>query len=203
MIGANSFGTVSDGSDAEFFFAVAMPEILRFLHDNHVTPHLSALPCQSMDDFTRAQAAMSAGDKARADEAARSAEEQRKAAEAKAGRTAELQVLAERENGVALAGVALLAGLVAGAAAFWFHVQGKRPARTRAAIAAARRGCAWPSAATPTPSWAPSPPTTSSPTTTRSATRIRRDCGVPATRGASTQRRRRGTEDLRHRDPFA
>ena len=137
VIGANSFGTVSDGSDAEFFFAVAMPEILRFLHDNHVTPHLSALPCQSMDDFTRAQAAMSAGDKARADEAARSAEDQRKAAEAKAGRTAELQVLAERENGVALAGVALLAGLVAGAAAFWFHVQGKRPARTRAGIAAA------------------------------------------------------------------
>ncbi len=136
VIGANSFGTVSDGSDAEFFFAVAMPEILRFLHDNHVAPHLSALPCQSMDDFTRAQAAMSASDKARTDEAARSAEDQRKAAEAKAGRTAELQVLAERENGVALAGVAMIAGLIAGAAAFWFHTQGKPKPRTRAALIA-------------------------------------------------------------------
>ncbi|WP_374531119.1 S1C family serine protease, partial [Novosphingobium sp.] len=51
VIGANSFGTVSDGSDAEFFFAVAMPEIMRFLRENNVTPKVNAMPCQSMDDF--------------------------------------------------------------------------------------------------------------------------------------------------------
>lgn len=137
VIGANSFGTVSDGSDAEFFFAVAMPEIMRFLHDNHVSPRVSPMPCQSMDDFTRAQAAMAASDKARADDAARSAEAARTAAEAKAQRTAELEVLSQRENGIALAVVSLIAALIAGAAAFWFNLRHKAGKRKVAMAASA------------------------------------------------------------------
>ncbi|MFM2301625.1 MAG: hypothetical protein RLZZ84_1361 [Pseudomonadota bacterium] len=137
VIGVNSFGTVSDGSDAEFFFAVAMPEVVRFLRENHVTAHLSPLPCQSMDDFARAQAALAAGDKARSDDAARSADDQRKAAEAKAGRTAELQILAQRENGLALAGVALMLALIAGGAMLWAHAQHNHRQRKVAAIACA------------------------------------------------------------------
>lgn len=137
VIGANSFGTVSDGSDAEFFFAVAMPEIMRFLRENHVTPHVNPMPCQSMDDFTRAQAALAAGDKARADDAARTAQAARSAAEAKAQRTAELEILSQRENGIALAVVALIAALIAGAASFWFHVRHKAGRRKVAAAAGA------------------------------------------------------------------
>jgi hypothetical protein len=132
VIGINSFGTVSDGADAEFFFAVALPEVLRFLRNNQITPHLSQLPCQSMDEFARAQAALAAGDKARTDDAARSAAEARKAADSKATRTAELQVLAERENGIALAGVALLLALIAGGVA----VAQPNPRRRKAAAIA-------------------------------------------------------------------
>ncbi|MCP5385256.1 MAG: trypsin-like peptidase domain-containing protein [Novosphingobium sp.] len=121
VIGANSFGTISDGSDSEFFFAVAASEIVRFLRDNKVTPRLASLPCQSMDTFNQAQAAMAADDKAKADEATRTAEAGRQAADAKAARTAELQILSERENGLVLAALVFLAALGAGGAAFYFH----------------------------------------------------------------------------------
>lgn len=136
VVGVNSFGTLSEGSDSEFFFAVSMREIMRFLHDAGVVPRTNTLPCQSMADFDRAEAERLAGQKALDAESARIAAEKRSTAEAQAARQAELEVIAARENGMALAGVAVLLAILSGGAALWFGQQGKPRERKIATVAA-------------------------------------------------------------------
>ncbi len=51
VIGVNSFGTLSEGSDAEFFFAVSTRELLPFLRANDVTPRLNAAECRSLAEL--------------------------------------------------------------------------------------------------------------------------------------------------------
>ncbi len=119
VLGVNSFGTVSDnGTDSAFYFAISMREVAAFLKEAGVTPHNSGLPCTSIADLDRADAARSADDQAKlaAEQAARSAAKQQ--AMVKAQHDAELQILAERDNGLALAAVLLVAALAAGGAAF-------------------------------------------------------------------------------------
>ena len=56
VIGINSFGTVSDGSDAEFFFAIANREVRNFLARNKVKFRSVDGPCLSRADLSRAEA---------------------------------------------------------------------------------------------------------------------------------------------------
>jgi V8-like Glu-specific endopeptidase len=124
VVGINSFGTYNgDQSDSGFFFAVSMRELLGFLRQNAVKPLVASLPCQSMADFNRAEAERLAGDKASADAAARNQAERRTAALAKAERQAQLEIISARENGMALAGFALILALAAGAGAAWLQGQ--------------------------------------------------------------------------------
>ena len=51
VVGVNSFGADSDGSDAEFYFAVSLRELLPFLRANDVEPITNALPCRSIDEL--------------------------------------------------------------------------------------------------------------------------------------------------------
>lgn len=123
VVGINSFSTVnSSGSDAGFFFAVSMREVLSFLRDNAARPQIAALPCQSMADFNRAeaerQAAAGAATKADADLAAQT----RAAAE----KDAQMAIIAERENGMALAGLGIILMLIGAAGAAWLQGQGRR-----------------------------------------------------------------------------
>ncbi|ANU07540.1 Serine protease [Paraurantiacibacter namhicola] len=124
VLGVNSFGTNTGGPDAEFFFAVSMKELLPFLRANEITPRINSMPCRSL-------AELEAEERDRAEAAQRKAEaEQQASAEADARRRASMRedvrfaVMAERENGMALAFLLLVAALGAGGVAVWGHAAG-------------------------------------------------------------------------------
>lgn len=124
VIGVNSFGTVSDnGTDSSFFFAISMRELAAFLRRANVDVRSSGLPCRSIADLNRADAERAAGEGARlaAENAARA--EARDRALDKARRDAELAVLSERDNGLALAALLLAGALAAGG---WGMVQASK-----------------------------------------------------------------------------
>jgi hypothetical protein len=127
IVGVNTFSTINEsGSDAGFFFAVSMREVLGFLRANQIKPQVASLPCQSMADFNRAEAERAAGIRAAADASARNEAEKQASALAKAEKAAQLAIIAERENHMALAGFALILSLAAGAGAAWLQGQGRK-----------------------------------------------------------------------------
>ncbi len=147
VMGVNSFGTESAGSDAEFFFAVSTRELLPFLRANNVSPRINSTACRS---FAELDAQEQARERAARDAAEKRAEA---AAEALAQRTAELRrtisydVMDERANKLAFAFILLLIATGAGGLATLAHRS--RDFRMRAiagavAVAAlAGAGIAW------------------------------------------------------------
>ncbi|MCL6249520.1 serine protease [Altererythrobacter sp. KTW20L] len=130
VIGVNSFGTDSARTEAEFFFAVSIRELLPFLRANNITPRVNSLPCRSLAEMEEAEREfeqrrqMVAREQAEADEQAAA---QRRAA---LSREIEFAVLDERTNGMALALVLLM--FVAGGGAFAFDAHRKGQFRHRA-----------------------------------------------------------------------
>jgi len=112
VIGINSFGTVSQDADSEFYFAASMREVSRFLLKAQVKPLTTGAPCRSLADFSRDEATRAAGEKDRAFEAQRVAA----IAADKARSEAQLEIIGRRENGMALSGLALLLALATGGA---------------------------------------------------------------------------------------
>ncbi len=55
VLGVNSFGSDSDGADAEFYFAVSDRELLPFLRDNGVEPRVNSAECRSMAELADAE----------------------------------------------------------------------------------------------------------------------------------------------------
>jgi hypothetical protein len=128
VLGVNSFGTVSDnGTDSSFFFAISMRELQPFLKTAGVVPHLASLPCTSIADLDRADSQRSATDQARqaAEALARTSAKER--AFDKARHDAELDVLAERDNGLAIAALLLVGAIGAGT----FAVMQRQRGQTR------------------------------------------------------------------------
>ncbi|BEU99841.1 serine protease [Novosphingobium olei] len=124
VVGVNSFGTVSDnGTDSSFFFAISMRELAAFLRQAGVEPHTSGLPCTSIADLDRADATRAMSDQARAAAEEQTRLEARQRAQDKARRDAELAVLSERDNGLALAALLLVGALAMGG---WAFMQGQR-----------------------------------------------------------------------------
>jgi len=115
-IGVNSFGAVAGEADSEFFFAVSIREVMRFLSAAEVKPMTTGAPCRSIADLDREQASRDAAERERD----RLADQQRAEALRKAEREAQMDILSERENTMALAGLALILAVVCGAAAFVF-----------------------------------------------------------------------------------
>ena len=137
VIGANSFGTVSDTSaDSEFYFAVSMREITRFLLSAGVTARTTGEPCRSLADLDAAERDRLAGAKALSDEAQRTAVAKHDAALQAATRQAEMEVIAARENHLALAGLALLLAMLCGGGALWATQQGRPRDRKLATVGA-------------------------------------------------------------------
>jgi len=140
VLGVNSFGADSDGSDAEFYFAVSLRELLPFLRANDLEPRTNALPCRSIDELNAAERARFEQERAQARQriAARDAEiaERR----SKAQLEAQMAVMEERENAMALAMIGLLVTIGAG----YFAAQMRRSPETqqRALIAGGIAGAA-------------------------------------------------------------
>jgi serine protease Do len=132
VIGVNSFGTESAHADSNFYFAVSTREIMRFLMQAGVTPESTGAPCRSIAEFDREDADRLAAGNA---EAARSAAAKQAATIDAARLQAQSDVITERENAMALAGLAILFALAAGGAAV-FYKQQQRPREVRIAAIA-------------------------------------------------------------------
>lgn len=117
VLGVNSFGADSDGSDAEFYFAVSLRELLPFLREYGVEPSINALPCRSIDELNAAERARFEAQRAEARERLLAREAEEREARNAARIQAQIEVLEERDNAMALALVLLLGGLGAGYAA--------------------------------------------------------------------------------------
>ena len=144
VLGVNSFGADSDGSDAEFYFAVSLRELVPFLRENGVEVSVNALPCRSIEELNAEERARFDQQRAEARErlAARDAElaEARGAARSQA----QIEIMEARENAMGLAMVLLLVGIGAGYSAVQLR-KGltETPAnRNRAMIAAGVAGTA-------------------------------------------------------------
>jgi serine protease Do len=135
VIGVNSFGAESNGAEAEFYFAVSARELLAFLRANAITPQVNGMPCRSLAD-------LDAEERARAEREQRVAQARTAANEQALARrrdeerrNVEFALMAERDNGMALALLLLVAALGAGGAAFVLHERGERQ-KTKVAAAA-------------------------------------------------------------------
>ncbi len=118
VLGVNSFGSVGDGNDAEYGFAVSNREIAAFLLKAGVQPQRSMEPCRSLAEIDAAQKI--ADEQAKAQAAARASQEDVAAREAAIAEREQAQqsVIARRENMMALAALLLAGAAVAGAATF-------------------------------------------------------------------------------------
>ena len=129
VVGVNSFGAESTGTDAEFFFAVSNRELLPFLRANGVTPQINSLPCRSVADLEEEERAREEGRR----QAATLQEQQDEQAQARrrseARRAIEFAVLDERANHMALTFLLLLLAMGGGVAAY--DAQRRRDFRAR------------------------------------------------------------------------
>ncbi|PEQ13334.1 hypothetical protein B2G71_07830 [Novosphingobium sp. PC22D] len=116
VIGVNSFGTIASEADSEFYFAVSIREVMRFLTTAEVKPMVTGAACRSIADLDREQASRDAAQRERD----RIAQEQHNEAVRTAEREAQMDILTERENTMALSGLGLILAVVCGAAAFVF-----------------------------------------------------------------------------------
>ena len=67
VVGINSFGTVANGNDAEFFFAVSARELTAFLRENGVSVRSVSGPCRSVAELNQEEAAREAAARYRQD----------------------------------------------------------------------------------------------------------------------------------------
>ena len=113
VVGVNSFGAESGSADAEFYFAVSTRELLPFLRANEVTPQVNNTPCRSLADLEEAE--RDRAERTQQAAQAQAAERERALARRRdeARRQIEFAVLAEREEGMALAMALLIAAVVA------------------------------------------------------------------------------------------
>ncbi|WP_027442956.1 S1 family peptidase [Erythrobacter cryptus] len=151
VVGVNSFSTDSGSGDGEFYFAVSLRELVPFLKANGVEPVMNALPCRSLDELDAAERQRLEAEQAAARARLAERAERQRALREKAQLAAQMEVLAARENRMALALVALLIGLGAAAAGLRWRgtatdAEAAAP-RRRAAIAGVVAGLAFIAAA--------------------------------------------------------
>ena len=126
VVGVNSFGAETQDADAEFYFAVSAREILPFLRENQIAPVVAAMPCRSLAELDAAERERTEADARRSMEIAARQEAEREHLREEARGKATLEVIAERENGMALAGLMLAAAILAGVAAMQAQGRGDR-----------------------------------------------------------------------------
>lgn len=117
VVGVNSFGADSDGSDAEFYFAVSLRELLPFLRSNAIEPTTNALPCRSFDELNAAELARFEAERAEARERIAAREAKAREAREAARMKALVDITEARDNAVALALVLFALAIMCGWAA--------------------------------------------------------------------------------------
>ncbi|MGB5484719.1 trypsin-like peptidase domain-containing protein [Parasphingorhabdus sp.] len=137
VLGANSFGSLSSGNDAEFGFAVSAREILSFLRKAGVKAAVTATPCRSAAEISLEEQQREIAARAQVASAKEAAAEKRERAEAKLRTGISQDVIAERENRMAIAALLLILSLLAAGGAAMLMMQSRRNAAIGAAGGAA------------------------------------------------------------------
>jgi hypothetical protein len=114
VLGVNSFGAESEGTDSEFYFAVSTRELLPFLRAHNVAAQLNGLPCKSLAELNEAERVRGEREQLAAMRQQQVAEARQAENEAKLRRQAEFSVLAQRENLMMLAMLLVLGACAAG-----------------------------------------------------------------------------------------
>jgi len=126
VLGINSFGSLANGGGAEFYFAVSIRELSAFLGKQGVSLQSVSNECRSVAEMTRAEAEREAAAREKIEAENRIAKELRTGKEGKFRRDAEHEIITERENHIALAGLLLVLCAAAGGAAWQFAERGRR-----------------------------------------------------------------------------
>ncbi|MEO6042192.1 MAG: serine protease [Croceibacterium sp.] len=131
VLGVNSFGTDSGnsangGADAEFYFAVSTRELLPFLRANGVTARVNGSPCRSLAEIDAQERSQAERAQLTAQARATADEERLSLRKEQLRREAEFALLAERESGLALAMVLMMAAISAAGLAIHAHHNGLR-----------------------------------------------------------------------------
>lgn len=113
VLGANSFGSLSDGNDAEFGFAVSAREILTFLRKAGVKVGATTVPCRSAAEISREEQQRENAERAKVAAAKQAEVAEREAREEKLRTTLTQDIITERENQMAIAALMLALSLVA------------------------------------------------------------------------------------------
>lgn len=125
VLGVNSFGSVSDGADAEFGFAVSWREVASFLRQAGVSSLHTIVPCRSMAEADAAESALTQRDAQMTESSAREKQDAQEATLAKARDAAERDVISGRENAMAGAAVLLAFAVLGLGAGGLFYTQGR------------------------------------------------------------------------------
>jgi len=125
VLGVNSFGSVSDGNDAEFGFAVSWREVASFLRQAGVASLHTVVPCRSMAEADAAEAALTQREAQASEQKDRASAQARDAALMKAREDAERDIITARENVMAGAAVLLALAVLGMGAGGLFYTQGK------------------------------------------------------------------------------
>ena len=136
VLGANSFGSISDGNDAEFGFAVSAREILNFVRKAGVKAGVTATPCRSAAEISQKERLREATARAKVAAAKAAEADKRERAEAKLRTSISQDIIAERENRIAIAALMLALALLAAGGGGFLLWQGKRNPGIAAASAA-------------------------------------------------------------------
>jgi len=126
VVGINSFGSLSDGNDAEFGFAVSALEIVQFLRNAKINFQTTTSPCRSNADLTREEERRQMAELQRQAEIDRTANAERLLAQRNAERIADSEITTSRENRMAIAALMLALAVFAGVAGFTMYDRGQR-----------------------------------------------------------------------------
>lgn len=137
VVGVNSFGSTAQNGGSEFYFAITVREVAAFLEAQGVAFVAPKNVCQTIAEQTAADKTRAAQARAKLESKQRIAAELAAAQTGKARRTAELAIITERENRMAISGVLLLLSVTCGFTAFLLHERQKRPYAFAASSAAA------------------------------------------------------------------
>ncbi len=136
VLGANSFGSTSDGNDAEFGFAVSNRELVAFLRAAKVSFASTTIACRSIAEVSAEEAQREALERDRVEQAARRDSDQKLSKQSQLKEQFLYEVIAERENRLALAGLLMVIALGSlGASGFFVLRAAPTPAKVFGGIA--------------------------------------------------------------------
>ena len=130
VLGVNSFGSISDGNDAEFGFAVSWREVASFLRQAGVASLHTVVACRSMAEADTAESAISQRESQITEQTDRANADKHEQAVQQARDAAERDIISARENAMAGAAVLLALAVLGLGAGGLFYSQGREKRAT-------------------------------------------------------------------------